>query len=180
MTVKVRYIRVDAGLPEDLWPECYVAAAYLADRTPTAALSWDSSLTYSQKALGESIRPEISHLRVYGCKAYVLLKESEAPGKSHKLMPRAFAGYLVGYNSTNIYRIWNPATYTVKGYHNIIFDKNKRFHPGAEMPQKETEPQLKIVEIHLPNYLTSITDTEEELLIQLPSQRNKSNKQPLS
>lgn len=26
----------------------------------------------------------------------------------HKLDPKAFIGYLVGYESTNIYRIWNP------------------------------------------------------------------------
>ena len=97
-------------------------------------------MTFTQKALGEPIRPEISYLRVYGCKAYVLLKGLLAPKLSEKLKPRAFAGYLVGYDSTNIYRIWNPATYTVKGYRDVIFDENERYHAQAELLIRESEP----------------------------------------
>ena len=70
---------------------------------------------------------EISHLKVYGCKAYPLLKGKDAPPKSEKLKPRAFIGYLVGYDSTNIFRIWNPETWTVSGYRDVIFDEDELY-----------------------------------------------------
>ena len=79
----------------------------------------------------------------------------------------------MGYNSTNVYRIWNPATYTVKGYRDVIFDENKRYHAQAELPIRETEPHLQYVEIPLPDYLTAISDADDDLLSLLPSQRGR-------
>ena len=171
LTVKARCIRLDAKLPEDLWPECYLAAVYLANRTPTLSLDWDSPLTFLQKYGGKPIRPELSHLRVFGCKAFVLLRGSYAPKQTAKTQARAFAGYLVSYDSTNIYRIWDPATYTVRGYRDVTFNENETYSPTAEIPIAEDIRQLRHVEVPLPDALTDLTDEEEEWLIQLPSQR---------
>ena len=107
LTEKARCIREYAKMPEDLYPECYLAAAHLMNRTPNKALEWDSPLVKLQKLTnpGQSVRYELAHLKVFGCKAYPLLKGADAPPKSNKLKPRAFVGYLVGYDSTNIFRI---------------------------------------------------------------------------
>ena len=43
--------------------------------------------------------------RVYGCGAYPLDKHIL---KKQKLQPRAHLGYLTGYDSTNIFRVWIP------------------------------------------------------------------------
>jgi hypothetical protein len=54
----------------------------------------------------KSRKPDQAHLRVYGCKAFYLT--TTAQRKERRLQradPRAWIGYLVGYNSTNIYRI---------------------------------------------------------------------------
>ena len=69
-----------------------------------------------QKALSKVVKHELAHLKRYGCKAYVLLKGPAKPPRKQKLAPRAFIGYLVGYDSTAIYRVWDPVAYTVKGY----------------------------------------------------------------
>ena len=45
-------------------------------------------------------------MHVYGCRAYPL--NHHIP-KKDKLDPRAHIGYLLGYDSTNIYRIWIPS-----------------------------------------------------------------------
>ena len=63
-------------------------------------------------------------MKVYGCKAYAL--RYKIP-KTNKLKPRAKLSYLVGYESTNIYRIWIPATNKVIRTKNVTFDKNKLF-----------------------------------------------------
>ncbi len=100
LTEKARCIREHAKLPEDLFPECYLAAEHLLNRTLNQALNWESPLVRMQKLTNQPIRPEIEHLKVYGCKAYPLLKGADAPPRGSKLKPRAFVGYLVGYNST--------------------------------------------------------------------------------
>lgn len=48
-------------------------------------------------------KPSLSHRHPYGCRAYPL--RPNIPRKD-KLAPSAFIGYLVGYDSTNIFRIW--------------------------------------------------------------------------
>jgi hypothetical protein len=45
--------------------------------------------------------PDISHFRVLGCKAYVLIKK-EQQVKSNKVVSRAEISILVGYKSHNI------------------------------------------------------------------------------
>ena len=47
----------------------------------------------------------------------------------NKLDPRAYIGYLVGYDSTNIYKIWIPYKGIVISTRDIIFNK-KTFFDG--------------------------------------------------
>ena len=96
-----------------------LAAIYLQNRTLIKSKGWK---TPYKLAFGKP--PNISHLKVYGCKAYKL--RYRIP-KINKLKPRAEFSYLIGYESTNIYRIWIPATNKVIRTKNIIFDKSKLF-----------------------------------------------------
>ena len=48
--------------------------------------------------------------------------------RRQKLNPKAWIGYLVGYNSTNIYRIWNPTTNRIIATRDVIFDENQLFN----------------------------------------------------
>ena len=91
---------VISNLPLQLAPEIYVAAAYLLNRTPTRTIGWKTpfEIAYAKQ-------PSIAHLRVYGCRAYAL--RPQIP-RGDKLSPRALIGYLVGYDSSNIYRVWLP------------------------------------------------------------------------
>jgi hypothetical protein len=49
-----------------------------------------------------------------------------------KLDPRAHIGYLVSYNSTNIYRIWIPYKGIVISTRDVIFDKKTFFNGKRE------------------------------------------------
>ena len=49
-----------------------------------------------------------------------------------KLDPRAYIGYLVSYNSTNIYRIWIPYKGIVISTRDIIFNE-KTFFDGKRI-----------------------------------------------
>jgi hypothetical protein len=126
---KARAMRIGANLPHDLWHEIVNAAVYLRDRTPRESNGWKSSYekfhTYISR---KRKRPPLVHLKAYGCRAYALT--TEAKHKKNRLMkldPRAQVGYLVGYDSTNIYRIWIPHKGTVISTRDVIFDETTFF-----------------------------------------------------
>ncbi|KAI0992828.1 hypothetical protein K3495_g15356, partial [Podosphaera aphanis] len=99
---KARCLGNGANLPYEYWPEFVMTAAYLINRTPTSVLQWLSPLSKLRKSLGIPDRDEYSHLKAFGCIAYALDKSIP---KGEKMKPRAKSGFLVGYNSRNIYRI---------------------------------------------------------------------------
>jgi hypothetical protein len=124
---KARCIREFFKLFEDLYSECYLAAAHLLNRTLMTQLRWDSSLIRLQRLFKKSIRWELNHLKILDCKTYVLLKDSDASSRSEKMKARAFVNYLVEYNFTNIFRIWNLEKSYVSDYKDVIFDENAYF-----------------------------------------------------
>ncbi len=58
-----------------------------------------------QKLLKKLIRSEITHLQIYDCKAFSLLKKINAFKKNEKMKSRAFIEYLIEYDFINIFRI---------------------------------------------------------------------------
>ena len=58
----------------------------------------------------------------------MLKKDSKKLLKKNKLVLQAFINYLIDYNCTNIYCIQNPIIYDIKGYRDIIFNKNSIYN----------------------------------------------------
>jgi hypothetical protein len=137
---KSRTIRIDANLPWELWPEIVRATVYLHNRTPNYANGWKSpyEVFFTTAALQDGIitpprKPNQSHLKVYGCKAFALTDDT-LRGKSRlqRLDPRAWIGYLVGYRSSNIYRIWIPSMAKVISTRDVVFDEDSVFDGKTE------------------------------------------------
>jgi hypothetical protein len=80
-----------------------------------------------------------------------------------KLNPRAHISYLVGYDSTNIYRIWIPHKGIVISTRDVIFDEETFFHGERTDPQDELIAELDtlIEKIELPE-----AQTKNEILLQ--------------
>jgi hypothetical protein len=144
---KSRCIRINASLPEEMWPEIVKASGYLLNQTPSKNLRWKSPLEDLQISLGRTIiKPDIGHLKVYGCRAYVYIPEEvRKKERHHKLAPRARIGYLVGYQSTNIYRIWIPQHEEVRPEKNVVFNETIFFDP-----RELNEPEEIITTIEIP------------------------------
>jgi hypothetical protein len=124
---KAKCIKEHAKLSKDFYFECYFVAAHMLNRTSTQTLNWDSSLIFMQKLLKESIRNEIAHLKVFDCKTFSLLKETDALKKNEKMKSRAFIEYLIKYDFINIFRIWNSKKDDVNDYRDVIFNETKFF-----------------------------------------------------
>ena len=71
---KARTMRIEAHLPEEVWPEPVKATRYLVNRTPSNQLNWKTLLEILQVAIGIS-NPCLSiiHLHIYSCYAYPVI-----------------------------------------------------------------------------------------------------------
>ena len=89
------------GYPLELWGEAALTACYIANRLPTSALV--SGITPFEAWHG--YKPDVSHLRRWGCIAYAHIPEE----LRKKLDPKGRKGILVGYdNPPGTYRIYDP------------------------------------------------------------------------
>ena len=126
---KARAMRIGARLPTNAWSELEPMAAHIANRQPCEVLGWKTPYEYLQEKLGipeARRRPAGVHLRVPGCRAYP--RDKDVP-RAAKNAPRAHIGYLVGYDSTNIYRIWVPSRDIVLSTRDVIFDESRKYDP---------------------------------------------------
>ena len=140
---KTRTMAIGANLPEDLWPEISRAATYLHNRTPKYTYNWKSPydrfhthIAHRDGVVVEDRKPQQAHLKVYGCKAFVMTRDAMTKkNRLKRLNPRAWVGYLVGYDSTNIYRIWNPALNKVFRTRDVIFNEDEIYEGKEESPE---------------------------------------------
>jgi hypothetical protein len=143
IVIKARTMRITANLPTNLWLEVVKATGYISNRTPVQKLGWQTSFEAITK-----VKPHFAHLNVYGCKAYPL--NHKIPRRS-KLDPRAHIGHLVGYDSTNIFRIWIPSWNKVIRTWDVTFDENLFYDPSTVdigiLLQEEVEDIIESLEI---------------------------------
>src|SRR5436853_3612954 len=90
-------MRIETNLSIDLWLEIVKAVGYIGNRTLVRKLEWKTPFEAIKKK-----KPQYAYIYVYRCRVYPL--DYHIP-KKKKLEPQAYIGYLVGYDSTNIYRI---------------------------------------------------------------------------
>lgn len=163
LAMKARALRIDAGLPTNLWPEIIKTAGYLANRTPMAKHHWK---TPYELVVGQC--PNLSHLYQYGCKAYSLIKHLP---KKEKLAERAHIGHLVGYEVRNIFRIWIPSQQKIIRTRDVIFDENAHYDPhDIDLIQVIKEPMIQTTFDPISqgpiSQITEISDDEEEELLE--------------
>src|SRR6266487_370546 len=94
----------------------------------TRRLEWLSPLGKLQQFAGVPIpEPRMAYLCAFGSRAYALIYHLD---KLDRLEPRVYIGYLVGYKSTNIFRIWIPHLLRIISAHDVTFDESKRYQPS--------------------------------------------------
>ncbi len=124
---KTKCIKEHVKLSKDFYSECYLVAAHILNRTSSSSLSEDSSLIFMQKLFKESIRNEMTHLKMFNCKTFSFFKKTDALKRSEKMKSRAFIEYLIEYDFINIFRVWNSKKDDVNDYRDVIFNETKFF-----------------------------------------------------
>lgn len=125
---KASAMRDTAKLPSFLWREISATAVYLRNRTPRRRLGWKTPFQLFHSRSGEQRQPSLAHLRVFGCKAYAMTtKALQKSDRLKRFHPRAWVGFLIGYQSSNTYRIWNPLLNKVVHTRDVIFNEDEVF-----------------------------------------------------
>jgi hypothetical protein len=133
-----RVIRIHAGLPKALANELLCTAVQLLNVTPTKALGWR---TPQEMVTGTP--SDLSRIHIIGSRGFVLNKHLP---KGDKLEKRTFEGFLIGYDASNIYRVWIPTT------NRVIRVRDVRFIDELYKDKSSTPPvESHIIEtVHIP------------------------------
>jgi hypothetical protein len=115
---------IASNIPESLFSEALLWACYVYNRTPKRLLNWKTPF---ESVTGR--KPNLGHMHPFGCKSYSL--QHNLP-RLQKMQSRALIGYLVGYDSRNIYRIWIPSRSKVIRTRDVVFD-DKAFYDPSEL-----------------------------------------------
>ncbi|KAI1668846.1 hypothetical protein L13192_06305 [Pyrenophora tritici-repentis] len=133
-----RVLRIHADLPKALANKLVCTAARLLNVTPTKALEWRTP-----QEMVTGIRPDLSRLHIIGSRGFILNKHLL---RGDKLEKRTFEGFLIGYDASNIYRVWIPTT------NRVIRVRDVRFIDELYKEKPSTPPvEPRIIEtVHIP------------------------------
>lgn len=127
-----------SGLPDQWWGEAALAFVHVTNRFPVAALG---DKTPYELFYGH--RPDVSHFRVWGCKAYVHVQRDQRTKTDPHTVECAFVGYPDDHKA---WRFYDPKSRKVILSRDAVFDETSFFYPprvGAPPPALAPKPDYK-------------------------------------
>src|SRR5882762_2597585 len=112
----------EANLPMQFWAEALLALMHVWNRCPTSALKGKTPYELWLK-----LKPDVSHLRVWGCLAYVHIQKDKRKGFSPHMEKGIFIGYPDGYKG---WKFYIPSTKKAVISERADFDE--RYFPGLK------------------------------------------------
>jgi hypothetical protein len=105
----------EKNLPNYFRVEVVIIVVYIMNQTPIAVVH---GMTLEEKFSGK--KPDVSHLRVFGCIAYVHVPNE----KRSKLDPKAEKCIFIGYSlKQKGYRCFNPSTQELQVSRDVMFEE---------------------------------------------------------
>jgi transposase InsO family protein len=133
-----------SGANHIFWHECITSAAHVKNRLPHSAI--DQRVTPYE--LWKRKKPDISHLRVWGCTAYALKPDHQLTKLGHRTKTCILVGF--GHDEgQRAYRLYDPATRQIITSRNVTFNETSfsvNVPPAVEYPVFEPLPDPDQVE----------------------------------
>ena len=129
---RITALLAEANLPMQFWAEALAALIHVWNRCPSAALNGKTpyEMWFKQK-------PDVSHLRVWGCLAYVHIQKDKRKGFSPHMEKGIFIGYPVGYKG---WKFYIPSTKRTVISERADFDE--RYFPGLKKNNLDVLPNV--------------------------------------
>jgi hypothetical protein len=105
----------EKNLPNYFWAKVVVTVVYIRYQTPTAVIH---GMTPEEKFTGKKL--DVSHLRVFGCIAYVHVPDKKRSKLDPKIKKCIFIGYSLEQKG---YRCFNPSTWKLQVSRDVVFDE---------------------------------------------------------
>jgi len=117
----------EKNLPIYFWAETVATTVYIMNRTPTAVVH---GMTPEEKFTGKKL--DVSHLKVFGCIAYVHVHDE----KRSKLDPKAEKCIFIGYSlEQKGYRCFNSSTRKLQVSRDVVFDEMVSWYPPLKIAE---------------------------------------------
>ena len=133
-----RSMMAHARLPNCFWAEAVSTAAYLRNRMVTTA--FEKLSTPYERWYG--VKPNISHLRVFGCVAYAHVPDGGRTKLDKKSEKLRFVGYC---SQSKGYRLWNEKTRNVVVRREVVFNE---IDFGQLNSDVQREPPVSVIDLH--------------------------------
>jgi hypothetical protein len=132
-----RKLRTQSRLPHRLWPHIVSHATRLLNRIPVQRKDWRTPFE-----IVHGRQPDLSHLKIIGSRAYVLIKNQRNRPARAKLQEKALMGWLVGIEATNIHKVWILHSNRVITSRDVRIDENVLYNPQyfKAPPQRKQAP----------------------------------------
>ncbi|MCF8701902.1 DDE-type integrase/transposase/recombinase, partial [Corynebacterium sp. MC-10] len=136
------------NLPKEFWAEAVACAVYLLNRSPTRSV-WGKTPQESWSGR----KPGISHLRVFGSKAYAHVPDETRS----KLDDKSKAFIFIGYDSNSKgYKLYNPDT------NNLVISRDVEFDEEGEWDFSSHEDFNSIMPTEEEEQPTAEQDVQQE------------------
>lgn len=113
---RARSVLIAAGLPKVFWAEAVATVAYLINRSPTRGHG------KTPEEVWTGVQPDLSHLRVFGCKALMHVPKKFRKKWDPKSTEMIFVGYC---ENTKGYRLIHPTTRRLTISRDVVFIENQ-------------------------------------------------------
>jgi len=167
-----------ACLPDSWWEFSVLHVNYLYNCTPVQRLDWQILKGYL-----DEFKPDLSHLRILGCGAYVFIhKDLQANKLSPKSELMTFLGYHDGHESNMMFmRAPNNVIFTAA---TALFDERlfpkcaKQKVPPVTQIQEPEEPEISIETESVPNEDAPFTPPHDSIIPQGDKERSHDDAEP--
>lgn len=133
---RARCMLLNAKLQKQYWAEAVSTAAYITNRCPTRALAFQSP-----EEIWTGKRPDITHLKIFGCEAMVHKPKEKVKKLDSKATKMVFIGYS---EQTKGYRLFDPKIRKVCISRDVIFFENLVMRNYANLPLSEFTSEANI------------------------------------
>ena len=134
----------NAGQDKKFWAEAVCTAVMIRNRSPTVSVD---NMTPYECFYGS--KPDVSHFKVFGCKAYMHVPKENRKKWDSKTKKCIFVGYSI---TSKGYRLYDPVSRKICVSRDVLFDEDQFIHCKKEtqvfdtndsdsMPDNEEEPQ---------------------------------------
>jgi hypothetical protein len=105
----------EKNLPNYFWVEAVITVVYIVNQTPTTIVH---GMTPEEKFTNK--KPNVSHLRVFGCIAYVHVPNEKRSKLDPKVEKCIFIGYFLEQKG---YKCFNPSIWKLQMSRDVVFDE---------------------------------------------------------